>query len=192
MRNFRYEDSYVEVVTFLSIYLKWLELLCQLLTTVGAHTDGCAHTFPHMHTRRNTQNPHTERNAALSVELISCLIICQFSYSSISSGHMALLWSGSCVCFCMSAFWYGNWSTVRLNWDLIKTTAAERIVNSPLTLSPTRQADQINSIRSINSTDACSKNPRIQDLQLLFCLCPLQPHNTLQHTFSDLTPLLPE
>lgn len=50
-----------------SLCLKWLELLCQLLTTVrSTHTDASAHTFIHMHTCRYPHHPHAEKNTQRS------------------------------------------------------------------------------------------------------------------------------
>lgn len=63
----RYEDSYVAVDKVFSSYLKWLELLCQLLTTVGTHTHAhrwmCAHLPTHARMQQHTQPAHREKHS---------------------------------------------------------------------------------------------------------------------------------
>lgn len=84
------------------------------------------HTFLRIHRGRYTFDPCTEKNTAFSAELISCLIVCQFPFSSSCCQHMAVLWSGGCVFLFVCVFWHQNWG--------IKATWRNRMVSEGLVL----------------------------------------------------------
>lgn len=101
---------------YYSICLKWLKLLCQLLTTVRSmHRCVHAHLPTHANMQVHTQSAHGEKPTAFSIALISCLIVCQFSYLSPGLGHMALLWSGDCVYFWMCVYFDARAKAQRLH-----------------------------------------------------------------------------